>query len=138
MHAAPTTRELYPHRELGIVLLVLGILLLLAAVALGGFCQVVSAGGPAVPAPSCVYPYAAGSAALGLVGFILFLVGVILIVTRSPAYAPPVAHYPPVWVPFPPPPPPAPVGLIACKGCGRVYALNQYAFCPSCGTKLGP
>lgn len=28
--------------------------------------------------------------------------------------------------------------LVACKGCGRVYPIGAYAFCPSCGQKLGP
>ncbi len=28
--------------------------------------------------------------------------------------------------------------LVACKGCGRVHPLGAFAFCPSCGQKLGP
>jgi hypothetical protein len=28
--------------------------------------------------------------------------------------------------------------LVACKGCGRVYPLGQFSFCPGCGQKLGP
>jgi hypothetical protein len=36
----------------------------------------------------------------------------------------------------PPPATPA-VPQVACKGCGRVYPLGQFAFCPSCGQKLG-
>jgi hypothetical protein len=36
------------------------------------------------------------------------------------------------------PPPAAPATpLLACRGCGRVYPLGQFAFCPSCGQKLG-
>lgn len=31
-------------------------------------------------------------------------------------------------------PPPA---LAACRGCGRVYPLGQFPFCPNCGQKMG-
>jgi len=31
----------------------------------------------------------------------------------------------------------APAALVACKGCGRVHPLGQFAFCPNCGQKLG-
>jgi hypothetical protein len=36
-----------------------------------------------------------------------------------------------------PPPAAAPAALIACKGCGRIYPLGSFAFCPGCGQKLG-
>ncbi len=29
-------------------------------------------------------------------------------------------------------------GSVACRGCGRVYGLGQFAFCPACGQKLAP
>jgi hypothetical protein len=32
----------------------------------------------------------------------------------------------------------SPTNLIACRGCGRVHHLGQFAFCPNCGQKLGP
>lgn len=32
----------------------------------------------------------------------------------------------------------APSSQIACRGCGRVYPIGPFAFCPSCGQKLGP
>lgn len=35
-------------------------------------------------------------------------------------------------------PPGAGFPMIACKSCGRVYAMSQFAFCPACGQKLGP
>lgn len=31
-----------------------------------------------------------------------------------------------------------PGSLIACRNCGRVYSVGQFAFCPSCGQKFGP
>jgi hypothetical protein len=27
--------------------------------------------------------------------------------------------------------------LVACRGCGRVYGVGQFGFCPGCGQKLG-
>ncbi|MCI4368483.1 MAG: hypothetical protein L3K09_02825 [Thermoplasmata archaeon] len=30
------------------------------------------------------------------------------------------------------------VAPLVCKGCGRLYAVGQFSFCPSCGSKLGP
>jgi hypothetical protein len=33
---------------------------------------------------------------------------------------------------------PTAVPPIACTGCGRVYPVGAYAFCPACGRKLGP
>lgn len=47
--------------------------------------------------------------------------------------------------PIPPPyavgygmlPPPPPYAQVACKGCGRVYAVGQFGFCPNCGQKMG-
>ena len=141
MHAAPTARELYPHRELGVALLVVGILLLIVAVAIGGYCAY-SAGGPSYPpmpvTQGCYYPYAGAAVVLGLVGFILLIYGLILIVTRNPVYSRAMAGYfAAPWPPVPPPPP-VPAAFIACKSCGHVYHVGQFAFCPNCGTKLGP
>lgn len=36
--------------------------------------------------------------------------------------------------------PPTAVGVtpqLACKGCGRVYPVGAFGFCPNCGQKLG-
>jgi len=33
---------------------------------------------------------------------------------------------------------PAAVAQVACTGCGRVYPLGAYTFCPACGRKMGP
>ena len=30
----------------------------------------------------------------------------------------------------------APGSLVACKGCGRVYPVGQFPFCPGCGQKM--
>jgi len=31
----------------------------------------------------------------------------------------------------------APGTLVACRGCGKVYPVGPFAFCPACGQKLG-
>jgi hypothetical protein len=31
----------------------------------------------------------------------------------------------------------APGAQVSCKGCGRVYPVGMYAFCPACGQKMG-
>lgn len=147
MQPQPTAREMYPHREVGVVLVILGILLLVFAVLIGGVCQIVNTTGPFYgPATTgCVYPYAAGAVLLGLLGFILLIVGLVVITIRNPATLPPVQYYPPVapWPQYAPPPAPTPPSappaqLIACRNCGRVYHQNTHTFCPNCGTKLGP
>lgn len=129
---APSVRESYPHRDLGIVFVVIGLLLLVFAVVVGGYCQVVTSGG------YCLYPYAVGGIVLGLIGFILFIAGLIYITIRTPTVNPAPPFFAPGWMPppmFPPPPPPAP--LLACKNCGRIFAVGQHLFCPNCGSKLG-
>ena len=139
MQSPPSTKEMYPHREAGIVLLILGILLLVLAIIVGSICQTVSFPGGAPS--SCAYPFAGTAVALGLVGFVLLIVGLILFVSRSPAYMP-GTYYGPYWgYPHVAPPAPGPAAIaspmIACRNCGRVYGLNQHPFCPNCGTKLG-
>ncbi len=138
MQTPPPVREQYPHRELGIVLLILGILLMVFAVLVGGVCQMVSSGGPYPPA-GCYYPYAAGAALMGLIGFVFIIVGIILAVSRTPTTEPVSSVYPP-WAhyhpPAPPPPPPA-VAQVACRNCGRIHPHGLYAVCPDCGAKLG-
>ncbi len=146
MQHVPTAREMYPHREFGLALLVLGILLLIVGVALASYCAGgLNPGGPgypsgpAVPMYSCYYQYMGAGAVLGFVGFILLIVGLVLMVTRNPVYASTGPYYAPPWPPLPPPPPPlVPSSLIACRGCGRVYHLGLFTFCPNCGSKLSP
>ena len=140
MHGTPSSRELYPHREVGLALIILAVLLIILATLLVGYCSPVTYSGPVYPpgpsTTSCEYPYAGGSIFLGLVGFVLLIVGLVLMTQRNPAYAwssPNAAAWTPYYVP--PPPPPAP--QIACKGCGRIYPLGQHPFCPNCGSKLG-
>ena len=140
----PSTRELYPHREIGIVLFVIGVLLLVLAVVLAGYCQPINT--PSIPPYSptpfsqCDYPYAAGGSLLGVIGFVLLLVGIILMVSRNPAIptSPPNVVYPwPAYATYPAWPPPPPPPQIACTKCGRVYQVGQHPYCPNCGTKLG-
>lgn len=132
-NTSTSTREMYPHRELGIVLLVIGVLLLIFAVVAGGYCQASGPGGPAFPS-GCVYPYAAGAILLGFLGFVLLIVGIVLVASRTPTN-PPVVFYPPPYWGAPPVPPPPP--QVACMKCGRVYHMGLHAYCPNCGTKIG-
>ena len=69
---------------------------------------------------------------LGLVPGILYLVGYAKLgdalreqQTSPTTYGPPTT--PGAYVPH-----------IACRGCGRVYPLGQFPFCPNCGQKMGP
>lgn len=58
--------------------------------------------------------------------------------TAAMPYAPPYA--PPYAAQYAAPAAVAPAatpGSVACRGCGHVYAVGQYAFCPSCGQKIG-
>ncbi|HYK93682.1 MAG TPA: hypothetical protein VEY07_06535 [Thermoplasmata archaeon] len=38
---------------------------------------------------------------------------------------------------YPLPPPPTTPASIACRACGRVSPMGQFAFCPGCGQRLG-
>lgn len=139
MHAQFTTRDVYPHRDAGVALLIIGILMVVAAVIVGSICTPFS-GGPG-PAFSTFCPFSGVAFVLGVLGFLLVILGVVLMVVRGPAHGPgPYAA--PGWgysapVPPPTPFPPAAPSWIACKNCGRVYGLNQHPFCPNCGSKLG-
>lgn len=143
MASSASHREGYPHRELGIALIVLGALLLVFAVLLGGVCQPTTysyPGGPAYPpgpqpAPVsvCNYPYAPGAVLLGIVGFIFLVVGIVAAATRAAPPTPVLPYSPGLW--WPPPPPP-PAQLVACRSCGRVHPLGAHNFCPNCGSKL--
>ncbi len=130
---------MYPHREVGLILLILGILLLVVAVLIGGVCGPTSGGSAFYPgAMYCQYPYAAGAALLGVLAFVLLVVGLVLISMRNPATLPPPPFYPMAWpMAAPPSPPPPPAPLLACRACGRIYPMGLHAFCPSCGAKLG-
>ena len=133
------TKELYPHREVGVLFVVLGLLAVLVAVLAGGYCQPVSSGG-VVPGSyqGCVYPYGLGAVALGLLGFILFVVGIAFAFARNPAAIPPPVQFAPPWMHYPPPPPPPPpTTMVACRTCGRVYRVGEFLFCPNCGNKIG-
>ena len=133
-------RDVYPHRELGIVLLVLGVLLMVFAVIIGGVCQTINSGPggpPSQPFSGCIYPYGFGAAVLGAIGLIFLILGIILVALRNPPASPLAPYTPFPWYPFPPPPPPPLPQLIACKNCGRVYPLNQFSYCPVCGSKIG-
>lgn len=137
MQSPAGSRDLYPHREVGIVLLILAVLLFIFAALLGGVCAG-GAGTPGGPSPmpaACFYPYSGAAVILGLLGLLFIILGIVLVVVRA-ASPYPVAAYPaPGW-----PAPTAPMvhTLISCRSCGRVYSTGIYAFCPACGNKLGP
>jgi len=69
---------------------------------------------------------------LGIVPGILYLVGYVKLgdairEQQAPSFA---------YGPFPASPAAAP--QVACRGCGRVYAVGQFPFCPNCGQKMVP
>lgn len=135
-----TSRDLYPHRDVGAVLLILAVLLWVFAALLGGTCTMVQPGGPVTPVSSggssCFYPYAGGAVLLGFLGLVFLILGIILVTTRASANGAYTAYGTPYWAGYPAPHPPP--QLLACRNCGRVYSVGIYAFCPACGTKLGP
>lgn len=72
---------------------------------------------------------------LGLIPGILYLVGYVKLSdaireqqTPSPVYGAAFGS-PPAMAPPPP--------QTACRGCGRVYLVGQFPFCPNCGQKMG-
>ena len=136
----PTVREMYPHREVGIAVLILGVLLIVLAAVLGGYCGPVNSGPGIAPGPGCAYTYAGSAALLGLTGLVLIIVGLVFVTQRNPATMPALGYPASGWAQpqyyLPPPPPPPP--MVACKSCGRVHTAGHYAFCPDCGSKLGP
>ncbi|HXQ79191.1 MAG TPA: hypothetical protein VN819_03120 [Thermoplasmata archaeon] len=73
---------------------------------------------------------------LGLIPGILYLVGYLKIGdAMREAQGPPGGYSYPYG--FPPATGPM-IPQLACRGCGRVYFVGQFPFCPNCGQKLGP
>jgi hypothetical protein len=72
---------------------------------------------------------------LSLISGILYLVAYVKLGDAVREQQFPYPTYSPGYVFLPPPP--APVPQVACKGCGRVYPVGQFGFCPNCGQKLG-
>lgn len=72
---------------------------------------------------------------LGLIPGILYLVGYLklgdaLREQQSLLYGYGTPYGPPLW-------PAASYPQVACRQCGRVSFMGQFAFCPNCGQKLG-
>lgn len=110
-YAPPPT---YPHRDLGIALLIVGIIALVGGIAAAAYCSVSFLG-------LCLdYPYAGVGALSAVAGIALLILGVVLMVLRATPPAPvvqPVYFAPPapaggvVYYPVPatlPPSPPRP------------------------------
>jgi hypothetical protein len=71
---------------------------------------------------------------LGIIPGILYLVGYVKLSDAiREQQTPPFTHGPAYG--FPPAAAPS-VSQIACRGCGRVYPVGQFAFCPNCGQKM--
>lgn len=73
---------------------------------------------------------------LGLVPGILYLVGYLKLgdaihEQQAPPFGYGAAVGFPAW-------PGASIPQVACRQCGRVSYVGQFAFCPGCGQKLGP
>jgi hypothetical protein len=132
----------YPHRTLGIVLLILGILMLIGGIAAAAYCSLSILG-------VCLdYPYAGAGVLLALVGVILLIVGIVLMVLKGsaptappqPLYAappgqdPPPGYYPPAAGPVYSPPAAAPAERY-CPACGTGNA-RAAGFCTRCGKPL--
>ena len=62
---------------------------------------------------------------------VLFLVGYVKVGDAIREQRPPVPG------PGAPTPATAAGSLVACKGCGRVFPMGAFGFCPNCGQKLG-
>jgi hypothetical protein len=72
---------------------------------------------------------------LGIIPGILYLVGYVKLSDAiREQQMPPVTYGPAPG--FAPSVAPA-VPQIACRGCGRVYPIGQFPFCPNCGQKIG-
>lgn len=80
------TPPTHPHRDLGIVLLILGIVLLIGGIAAASYCSLSLLG-------VCIdYPYAGAGYALAIIGAILLVLGIVLMVITGPPSAPPVMY----------------------------------------------
>lgn len=72
---------------------------------------------------------------LGVIPGILYLVGYAKLADAIREEQTPPWNYGPA---FGSPPATAPsLAQTACRGCGRVYFVGQFPFCPNCGQKLG-
>ncbi len=73
---------------------------------------------------------------LGVIPGILYLIGYVKLgdaVREQQGFGPGISPA------YGAPPPTAPTpAQVACTGCGRVYPLGQFGFCPGCGQRLGP
>ncbi len=73
---------------------------------------------------------------LGVIPGILYIIAYVKLgdaVREQQGFGP---GFPPAYVA--PPPAASLPPQVACKGCGRVYPLGQFGFCPGCGQRLGP
>ncbi len=70
----------------------------------------------------------------GIVPGVLYLVGYIKLGDALREQMGPSIGPGPMYGGYPSVPP----AQIACRGCGRVYYVGQFLFCPNCGQKLGP
>ena len=126
----------YPHRNLGILLLVAGIVMLAVGIALASYCSGTVFG-------VCFdYPYAGAGWALGSVGVVLLILGIVFLVLPAPTRAVPAT------MSYPVPPgvyaaAPATLQLSAsppsaeryCSSCGAGN-LRSARFCQGCGQPL--
>lgn len=145
VYVQPPVPVSHPHRGLGLVLLIAGIVLLIGGIAAAAYCSASFFG-------VCLYnPYAGIGWASILVGLLLLVVGVVLALIPGAASAPtpptvvygqqpnPYAQAAPMYVQRPPqygqpypmvvPPPP---GYGAPLSPPPVRASER--FCPACGT----
>ena len=72
---------------------------------------------------------------LGVIPGILYLIGYVKLADAIREQQSPATMYGPAFGSTPSPTPAVP--QMACRGCGRVYFVGQFPFCPNCGQKIG-
>jgi hypothetical protein len=88
---------------------------------------------PAAQAPTLVIGIL--SLFLGVIPGILYLIGYVKLADAIREQQTPPMVFGPAFGSAPSTVPSVP--QTACRGCGRVYFVGQFPFCPNCGQKLG-
>ena len=127
----PSPQKAYPHRDLGIVLLILGVVGMVGGGATAAYC------GASVFGVCVDYPFVGVGAAVILAGLILLVVGLILMFESVPSPQPVIVYpqQPQLFVPAVTPQ--VPPDTRYCPSCGGPSS-RAAAFCNRCGKPLPP
>jgi len=127
----PIPPKQHPHRDVGVVLLGVGIAGIVAGVILAAYCAASFFG-------VCLdNPYAGYGGLLILLGIVLLIVGFILMFESSSGVQAVVVSQQNPQSFAPPPPPPVHPGIRFCPSCGGASARSA-GFCNRCGKPLPP